>query len=248
MGGYFIRREQGFTIIETMLFFGITGALLLGILGTASVGVNTQRYSDAVNTFTSIVQQEFTNVTNVVNDRSIASMCGGSTDAALTRGTTNCVIIGRLMTVDSNGDILRANIVGTDPGTTPAATDLELDVVRDWNPRVDVASQELSQMNWGTTIQKSTAPGGSNASLLIVRSPRSGNLFSYVVQSPSAVVTNVQDMIDDDIDVTQNSRDQVMCIDRAGWVATPVRAVKLSPYTSGPSGVTNVEAEGAMCA
>ena len=71
MGGYFIRREQGFTIIETMLFFGITGALLLGILGTASVGVNTQRYSDAVNTFTSIVQQEFTNVTNVVNDRSI---------------------------------------------------------------------------------------------------------------------------------------------------------------------------------
>ena len=101
-----------------MLFFGVTGALMLGVLGSASVGVNTQRYSDAVNTFTAIIQQEFTNATNVVNTKSVQNMCGAGDDSELPRGISNCAIIGRLMTVDEEGNIARSNLVGEDPGTT----------------------------------------------------------------------------------------------------------------------------------
>ncbi len=258
MGAYFRSRKQGrtgdevrrmpvhgFTIIEVMLFFAVTGALMLGVLGTASIGVNTQRYNDAVNTFVSIVQQEFTNVTNVVNSNSDTSVCASASN--VNRGISDCVILGRLMTIDSNGDMVRSNIVSTTTPTTPPATNTrELAVVRGYNPRIDTSSQEDGQMNWGTRILRGS--NGSNVALLIIRSPRSGNVYSYVVHSSVGIPTDVSDLIDDIIGgAADNSRDQYMCIDRSGWVASSMRVVKLTPYASGPGGVNVEDESGSVC-
>jgi type II secretory pathway pseudopilin PulG len=240
MGAYFRLRKQGlrgkgvgrlpsrgFTIIEVMLFFAVTGALMLGVLGTASIGVNTQRYNDAVNTFTAIVQQEFTNVTNVVNTKSNTTMCTSASNT--NRGVSGCVILGRLMTIDSDGDMVRSNIISTTtPSAPPAASTRELAVVRSYNPRIDTTTQEDGQMNWGTRVLKNS--NGSNVSLLIIRSPRSGNVYSYVVHSNTGVASNVNDLIDDILGgAANNSRDQYMCVDRSGWVASSTRVVKLAP-------------------
>lgn len=246
MGVHFHREQQGYTIIEVMLFFAVTGALMLGVLGSASVGVNTQRYSDAVNTFTAIIQQEFTNATNVVNTKSVQNMCGAGDDSELPRGISNCAIIGRLMTVDENGDIVRSNLVGEDPGTTQE-DDTELEVIRAFEPKIDAASQQTDVMSWGTTLERGNPAVPSEASILILRSPRSGNVYSYVIHS--AVISN-SDQLEDQlaaISPTLNSADQVLCIDQAGWVATPAQAVRLSPFASGPSGVGIVNSGEEVC-
>lgn len=238
------RVQQGYTIIEVMLFFAVTGALMLGVLGSASIGVNTQRYNDAVNTFQAVVQQEFTNATNVVNTESVNTLC--STLVGTTRGTSDCVIIGRLMTIANNGDITKANLVGTEPATAPASTAREIGYVAAYNPVIDSESIETGKMSWGTNIQRAGLTSGANVSVLIVRSPRSGNVYSYVRHSAPIIesTTELQRYINDEL-VTQaspqNAEEQYMCVDRSGWVLTPVRVITLSPYASGPSGVGVIE-------
>lgn len=245
------RDARGFTIIEVMLFFGITGALMLGVMGSASVGVNTQRYSDAVNTFSAIIQQEFTNVTNVVNTKSIENMCGAGGTAERPRGSSNCVIIGRLVTVDNQGDITSSNIVGTDPGTSDE-TDSELEVIQGYLPRIDNASQQTDEMSWETNVERGNPPVESYASIMLLRSPRSGNVYSYVTHSSTGVITSndqLRTRIGELIGASPaaNSVDQYLCVDRSGWVVTPAKAIKIAPYASGPSGVSIVEVQGAMC-
>lgn len=252
MGAQLRRGQQGYTIIEVMLFFAVTGALMLGVMGSASVGVNTQRYSDAMNTFTAIIQQEFTNVTNVVNTKSIDTMCGPGSGVERPRGISTCVILGRLMTVDAQGDIVLSNIVGSDPGTAND-TNTELEVIQSYNPKIDINSQESDEMSWDTKLERGAPLGTSVASVLILRSPRSGNVYSYVVHSASEIITS-SDQLGDRIgelivaSPAPNSVNQYLCVDRSGWVVTPARAVRLAPFASGPSGVANVEVEGNVCA
>jgi hypothetical protein len=235
-----------------MLFFAVTGALMLGVMGSASVGVNTQRYSDAVNTFAAIIQQEYTNVTNVVNTKSIQSMCGAGGATERPRGSSNCVIIGRLMTVDNQGDIVSSNIVGSDPGTSDD-TDTELEVIQSFTPKIDVESQEKDEMSWETKVERGNPPVGSYASIMLLRSPRSGNIYSYVTHSSTGVITSSEQLrtrIGELIGASPsvNSVDQYLCVDRSGWVVTPAKAIKISPYASGPSGVSIVEVQGNVCA
>lgn len=251
MGVHRQRAKAGYTIIEVMLFFAVTGALMMGILGSASIGVNTQRYSDAVNTFSATVQQEFTNVTNVVNTKSLQNMCGAGTEDEQPRGISGCVILGRLTTIDDQGNMVHSNVVGLDPGVADDE-DSELEVIGSYQPRIDTASQENGAMNWGTRVLKGNPSAGSFVSLLIVRSPRSGNVYSYIVHSTSGVVTDdnsLRDMITELAGQSspQNGRDQYMCIDRSGWVLSPMRVIKLEPFTSGPSGVNIIDESGTIC-
>ena len=240
-----------------MLFFAVTGALMLGVMGSASIGVNSQRYSDAVTTFSAIVQQEFTNVTNVVNTKSVQNMCAVGDDSETPRGISSCVIIGRLMTVDNQGAIVRSNLVGLDPGPlSPTATELE--VVRAYmgtgRAIIDVASKEEDTMSWDTRLERGNPLATSQASILILRSPRSGNVYSYVLHSAAGVITNdaeLRDRVDDELigaNPAPNSQDQYLCVDRSGWVATSAQAIRITPFASGPSGVGVVNVEGTICA
>jgi type II secretory pathway pseudopilin PulG len=252
MGTQYRRGQRGYTIIEVMLFFAVTGALMLGVMGSASFGVNTQRYNDAVNTFTAIIQQEFTNATNVTNTKSIESMCGPGGADETPRGISNCVIIGRLVTVDTEGSIVAMNIVGSDPGAEDE-TDTELEVIQSYTPKVDIQTQETDKMSWETKLERGDPLAASAASILILRSPRSGNVYSYVIHSSSDIITNdtqLRDRIGELITASPspNSVNQYLCIDRSGWVVTPARAVRLAPFASGPSGVANVEVQGSICA
>lgn len=243
-------RMGGYTIIEVMMFFAVTGLLMLGVLGTASVGVNGQRYTDAVNTFQATVQQEFTNATNVINTESTTDLC--SSLSGDIRGTSNCVIIGRLMTVDDSGDVIKSNLIGTAPPADAMTSDTEIKVIADYQPFIDTTSQERSQMSWGTRILKNDT--GSSVSLLIVRSPRSGNVYSYVRHSGS-IITNtdqlqeyIAELVGESVTANPaNSSEQYMCVDRSGWVLTPVRVITLAAYASGPSGVGSVEEGSGMC-
>ena len=105
--------QTGFTIVETMLFLAVAGLLTMGILVGSGAAINQQRYRDSVNSLKSFVQDQYSDVTNVVNSRDNQWSCGSNADVveagdaeAQARGTSNCVLLGRYITVDNTGKLL----------------------------------------------------------------------------------------------------------------------------------------------
>lgn len=54
--------KSGFTIIEVMLVLGLTGMLLVGLLGGTFASIASQRYSDSVRSFAEYLRQEYSEV------------------------------------------------------------------------------------------------------------------------------------------------------------------------------------------
>jgi len=86
--------RDGFTIIETMLFLGITGLLIVGILAGTGNSISIQRYRDSVTSLQSMLQMQYSNVENVSNNSVAAKSCGAKTSP---RGQSDCVILGRFI-------------------------------------------------------------------------------------------------------------------------------------------------------
>jgi hypothetical protein len=235
---------SGFTIIEVVLFLAVSGFLLMVVLGSASVGVNTQRYRDSVNTLAATVQQEFTNVTNPINTKSVDNMCEGSTDAEEPRGISNCVIIGRLMTIADDGAITESNLIGAEPAVEFDEDEPEAEVIRAYEPKIDTATQEAETISWGANLEFGNPPSSATASILILRSPRSGNIYSYVFSN----VIGSDSQLEASLNALPSREDaHYLCVSRTSLIATPAQAVKIAPFASGPSGVSVVNVEGGIC-
>lgn len=54
--------KSGFTIIEVMLVLGLTGMLLIGLLGGTFASIASRRYSDSVRSFAEYLRQEYSEV------------------------------------------------------------------------------------------------------------------------------------------------------------------------------------------
>jgi len=68
------KTQGGFTVIEVMLFLAVTGLLAVGILVGSGVAIGQQRYRDSVNTLKSYIQQQYSEVTSVINNRAITGI------------------------------------------------------------------------------------------------------------------------------------------------------------------------------
>ena len=73
-----IKTDSGFTIIEAMLFLAVAGALTVAVLAGSGAAINQQRYKDSVNSFKSLLQQQYSEATNVVNDRDGTQACANA--------------------------------------------------------------------------------------------------------------------------------------------------------------------------
>ena len=136
----------GFTIIEISLFLAISSLMAIGLMAGWTTNINRQRYNDMVNTFKSDIQQVFTEVENPQNSMTQRVRCtDGGTNISIvldnsgnTRGTTNCVILGKMISFakpnpagrfSTHYDVSRYIIgLDIDPSTAcggPCANDLE---------------------------------------------------------------------------------------------------------------------------
>lgn len=110
-------RVAGFTVIETMLFLSVSGLLIVGVLVASGGVINAQRYRDANTSLLSFFQSEYDRVANVQNVRDDKVTCSlGDTkltmsDSVSSRGTSECVILGRLIRTTDSGGSIRAQTV-----------------------------------------------------------------------------------------------------------------------------------------
>lgn len=183
-----IKKNHGFTIIEVMLFLAVTGALTIAILGGAGVQINQQRYRDSVSSLKSFLQAQYSEVTNVINDRTTNWQC--DTNGTVTevpnggapRGTTECVMLGRLVTVDSTGKILTAsNVVGYKAPSAPDAAS-DIDELENYTMSVTTINQETDEVSWGARIvDPQNVANPQSMAMLIVRSPLSGAVLTFTM-------------------------------------------------------------------
>lgn len=199
------KTQNGFTIIEVMLFLAITGMLAAAILVGSGVAIGQQRYRDSVSSLQSYIQQQYNKVINVTNDRDKSWTCDSNgivtqTDtpsAGEARGTTDCVMLGRLMTVDETGTSLKsAVVVGyRSPGAVTQTNDIA-ELTTNYKLGTAPIDQDDSSVNWGAQIVKPKTTAPMPLSILVIRSPLSGAMMTFVKEG---VQTNAGSMVAEEI-------------------------------------------------
>lgn len=232
------RGRQGFTIIEVMLFLAVSGLIMSVVLSGVTVGINRERYRDAVNSYYDFWQQQYSSTANVINNRSHDNPCvgnhiindGHTIDAG--RGTSDCTVVGRLVHSVSGGDhVTVAPVYSTvDPDSLPLHTgDTDSQVLQDARLISDPTS-ESHEIGWGTHL---VAPGGGaiEFSVLVVRMPTTGRVYTYALsandKTPAEIVAS--GAVNADFD---------MCIESAALVASGNLGVRLNANAVNSSSVT----------
>jgi type II secretory pathway pseudopilin PulG len=236
-----IKTQHGFTIIEVMLFLAITGALAIAILAGSGVAIGQQRYRDSVNTFKSLIQEQYNETTNVVNSRSGNSACVNavvqqppdSVPSPQPRGTSECVVLGRLLTVADNGvDIKTSNVIGyrTSDTTPPAATDID-ELKTNYRLAASPIDAEDTQIQWGAQVVKPKTTTLQPLSVMVIRSPLSGSVMTFV---KDGVQTDLDGFVASGILTTNKD----VCINGdVGSFVGKRQAVRVNAYASSSSAI-----------
>ena len=230
--------DRGFTIIEVMLFLGITGMLFAGLMIGVNSNVTQQRYRDGVAEFSSLLKNQYSEVLNTQNARTEGECIDGtvnpSASTAQTAGTSNCVLLGRAVQVENNGTSVKiSNVVGFDSSTGNPSANIE-----SYTLKITTIDEETEELDWGTTLY--TTDGGlSEASVLILRLPVSGLMKVY--WSKDTIPSNIDFFNDPVIDI-QTESPLKYCV-RSDTVSLPVQSVSVDPTVAGASGIAIMDAD-----
>ena len=211
-------RNSGFTIIETSLVLAITGLLVAMVLIGIGSSLNHERYTDAVNQALAFFRGQYSQTTNVLNDRPSTESCGsgGITTGNTTRGASNCLLLGNLLRSSDGQNVTVSQVIAThdpsDDSGVSAKTDTQI-----------LASALLKEghqtatysVEWGTTFLR---PGTTNAapfSVMVVRVPVSGTVETYVSSSATASIGSL-------INVS-NQKDLKLCVDQRGFFGAGIQ-------------------------
>lgn len=189
------KKQQGFTILETLLFVAITGVLLVSLLAGTAFVIQRQRYTDSVNATQGFFQQQYSEVLNVINERSGNEACENAENLvqpadgaeAENPGTSRCVVLGKAIDVPTSvgerGSITSFTVVGSEPAGSidPDITDDEL--IRQYQPAlVRLIGVNRYEIPWGAQVVNAIQGGPERAPinrLLLLRSPKSGVTYTY---------------------------------------------------------------------
>ncbi len=223
---------RGFTIIEVMLFLAITGLLTVGVLVSSSAAIAQQRYRDSVNTLKGFIQEQYSQTTNVlvseVNNpacRKTGNTLALDVGTPQARGTSECLRLGRYVLVEPT-KVTAYNVIGqarTDEDGSDDISSLQNYILRTTN------TAETKEVAWGARIVSPRTTTGLTTSVLILRSPLSGSVVSFVRdgnQKPS-------DMLDG---TYMTQRD--LCVDsQSGSVTSRRLAVRINAKATSQSSI-----------
>lgn len=253
------RGEVGFTIIEVVLFLAITGVMIAGLLIGIGYSVTRQQYSDSVNSFAAVMQQQYDAVVNVSSDRGSGSgvyvrdgssiVCPSADPSAGnigTQGRSECTIIGRRIV--SNGTTLTIEPIiaqqdynrlkepflsllnSLEASTTPY-NEIDSRVLQASELKVYDGTKEEYSPAWGAIMH---APGVNERlafTMVILRSPYSGAVRTYIDTSAAPASPYWQTILSQ----VNATRPLTICLD-AGLPA-PQYAVTVAAGSSSANGV-----------
>jgi type II secretory pathway pseudopilin PulG len=181
--------RSGFTIIETTLFLGITGLLVIGVLVTTGASISTQRYRDSVSSLKSALQEQYNKVSATSNIRTSEWRCvGGVVDQSGvgdSRGRSDCQILGRIITsTDSQSKLLFRDIIGY-VGSGSAVTSNDIEALSRYTISPSPIETQEYKIEWDALMGGETgSPKGFT--VMILRSPVTGVIRTFT--SPDRLV------------------------------------------------------------
>ena len=246
--------KAGFTIVETMLFLGITAFLIVGFLAGTGSTINNQRYRDSVESLAAVIQQQYSEVSNVSNTRDIASSmtCTGLADIYLGGsspkkiGQSDCVFLGKYITYTANTDKLLIRTVVGSPiaATDPLSENSDIAALSDYNikPMAATTSNEYN-LEWSPTlVNVSNTP--ISFSILILRSPLSGSPRTFINSTAIISDGNLKTSL---VQAGPLSTSLKMCVKRDGISAMKKSAVMVIANATASSGVQTQGGETSLC-
>lgn len=192
---------MGFTLIETMLFLAITGLMVAGMLVGSGVAINSQRYNDSVSSLQSELQDQFSQVQNTSNGNSQKVTCTSSGISYSAGGTEagaspNCYILGRYIT--GNGTTLKeTSVVGyVAPADEPTGAVGDITALQKYSLKttdtINLDSDTYTP-DWNATF--TSGKTATAFSLLIIRSPTSGAIRTFINPSSAISETNLASLL-----------------------------------------------------
>lgn len=228
-----------------MLVLGITGALIAGVFIGIGTSLNAQRYRDAVTSFKSLLQTQYSELQNVRNDRTNDVSCDASAATSASspevRGQSECVMVGRLVSIVGDSVSIYAVLAREIAAPTDIANDID-DLRENYFLNVSPMNQEDSLMEWGTSISwPSEVSGGADPrelSVFMFRSPESGQVYTVLGDdandSPSDALLKSMLVSGDAVPGQGGS---VVCVDPSGLTPGDRMAIVINSFASGPSAI-----------
>lgn len=224
-------KDDGFTIIETMLFLGISGLLIMGVLVGTGVSINIQRYRDSVVSLKSVIQQQYNEVANPINSRSNDFECdsSGVSVGSSFKGQTNCVLLGKYIKKDASSAnrFTIKKVIGyyNDESTPPVGTDIQ--VLNQYNIKVTNLDEEIYEIDWGASV---SSP--AQFYILIAKSPESGLIKTFITTN-----TLSDNSVASIITSPNLGRNLNVCINSNGMFAGNPMSVFINSYAANASSV-----------
>lgn len=227
---------RGFTVIELMLFLGITGTLFAALMIGANNTIVQQRYKESVLNYATLIQNQYSEVLNTRNDRPNNWSCidGVVNPEAVNgqfRGTSDCVLLGKAIEITNDGRTIETTTV---VGYKPSAGDEpqgDIETLDSYAPKVpDDFDTRAIEMDWGTTLTLASSQDVSTASFLILRSPTSGLVRVFASANP--LPNDLTEMISADTAVIAITN----CV-RGDSGLLPTQSVTIDARIASPNGV-----------
>jgi len=224
-------RQTGFTIVETMLFLGISGLLVMGVLVGTGTAINMQRYRDSISSLRSFLQQQYSEVSNVSNGGD-SNACNGSTNP---RGQSDCVILGKYVTSVDSETVTVKTVIGDIPAGNPGSNDV--DALIAYDIRTSSLAGENYEIEWGSTLDHQN--GDPMAfSMLILRSPTSGLIRTFIDDQHAISDANIANLLSTAPSALDN--DATICLDSNGLFTGTKLAVYIEKNATSASGVRSL--------
>jgi len=244
------RSSVGFTIIETILFLGISGALAAAILAGSSIAISQQRYRDAGSTLQAFFQRQYTNVSNVVNIRDNNWTCDAQANvieiesSGLIAGASECVIMGKLIRITDNGQtVVSSDVIGRQYAYETVTNDI--DALKQYRLAWTSVGQERKTVDWGASLARPASEGGSieSTALLVLRSPFSGVMRTF---SPEGYTPgDAQYTIPASVISSFNTK-QTLCLNSPDFTVFQRLALVVQARATGPTSI-ELFGEGSGC-
>lgn len=240
---------RGFTIIETMLFLAISGVLIVAMIAGTGASINIQRYRDAVETFKAMLQEQYSELSSVHNDRDNSWSCNDQAqteqDAGQVRGQSGCMLMGRYLAIDAS-TITTHSIVGVQTSSSTSGTDIDK-LRTNYQLAPSTLSSETLTMEWATQIAWPSVNSGVTRALpttprtiaiLFLRSPDSGQIFTFTSDN-APIQPSPQNLVSMIVAgrTTPGQAEQTICIDSNGLFVTSESSVFINAYATGPTSI-----------
>ena len=211
-----IRRESGFTIIETSLVLAVTGLIIAVVLAGIGNSLNHQRYTDAVNQAVDFFRGQYTQTTSVMNNRPADESCsalGVSVAASpMSRGASDCLLLGQVIRSSNGQDITVSQLLALhDPSDdTNVASASDADILSASQLEEGSKVDEYS-LEWGARLLAPSSKDAAKFTLVVLRVPVSGTVRTYSSVSDTIPVADLVRSPDASAD------DLRVCVDQSGF-------------------------------